>query len=167
MPHEIRSQPPSGSTPLGGHTKNSVGHDTHNPNPHNNAHTRTRASTLCPNSTHNPRTVSDDCPSCGTCHQPESPDIPRHIVPSRCGGLLGARGQAADGRDKGRGKGLSNDIGDQDPGTRVRATVSRTLNEWSSEHTIERVRSIYASSYPSYNVFEQATGGCLGTAAPA
>ena len=167
MPHEICSQPPSGSTPLGGHTKNSVEHDTHNPNPHNNAHTRTRASTLCPNSTHNPRTVSDDCPSCGTCHQPESPDIPRHIVPSRCGGLLGARGQAADGRDKGRGKGLSNDIGDQDPGTRVRATVSRTLNEWSSEHTIERVRSIYASSYPSYNVFEQATGGCLDTAAAA
>ena len=45
----------------------------------------------------------------------------------------------------------------------IKSEVRNTLSEWRSEHEIERIRSHYASSLPSYTVFEQATGGCLDT----
>ena len=49
----------------------------------------------------------------------------------------------------------------------VRAEVRETLADIRSLSTIERAMEQYRSTLPAYSIFEQATGGCLGTIAAA
>ena len=53
------------------------------------------------------------------------------------------------------------------PDSSVRSTVRRTLEEWRSDNSVERVREMLSDNTPSYTVIEQATGGCLDSMAAA
>ena len=45
----------------------------------------------------------------------------------------------------------------------LKEKLKETLSKWRDEQDIRKIRSHYASTTPSYTVFEQATGGCLDT----